>query len=53
MLVISNAAQFIEILFDQHGANAMSHIPSGLIGAETDIAVNLAGAHSLLAGQQQ
>jgi hypothetical protein len=64
MLVLSLAAdecfidfdhttQFVEILFDQRGADAMTHIPSGLVRAETDIAMDLPSAHAFLAGQQQ
>jgi hypothetical protein len=42
----------IDVL-DQRRANTMAHIPSGLIGAEAEIAVDWACAHTLLAGQQQ
>ena len=48
-----HSAQLVEILFDQRGANAMAHIPSGLVRAETDVAMDLPSAHALLAGQQQ
>jgi hypothetical protein len=50
---LDHAAQFVEILFDQRRANAMAHIPSRLVGAEADIAMDLPRAHALLAGQQQ
>jgi len=48
-----HATKLVKILFDQRGANAMAHIPSGLVRAETDVAMDLASAHSLPAGQQQ
>jgi hypothetical protein len=48
-----HTAKLVEILFDQCGANAMAHIPSRLVRAETDVAMDLPSAHALLAGQQQ
>jgi hypothetical protein len=50
---LDNAAKLVEIFIDQRRANAMAHIPSGLVGTETEIAVDLPRAHALLAGQQQ
>lgn len=50
---LNNAAKLIEIHFDQRRANAMAHIPSGFVGAETEMAMDLPRAHSLLAGEHQ
>jgi hypothetical protein len=50
---LDHATKLVEILFDQRGANAMAHIPSRLIRAETDVAMDLPGAHALFAGEQQ
>jgi hypothetical protein len=53
LINVNNATKLVEILFDQRRANAMAHIPSGLVGTETKAAVNLPRAHALFAGQQQ
>src|SRR5581483_2555280 len=50
---LNDPAQLVEVLFDERGADAMAHIPSRLIGAETEVAMDLACAHSLFAGQQK
>lgn len=50
---LDNAAKLIEILFDQRRANAMAHIPSGLVRAETEMTVDLPRAHALFAGEHQ
>jgi hypothetical protein len=48
-----NAGQLGVILIGQGRANAMAHIPSGLIGTEAHIPHDLQGAHSLFAVQHQ
>ena len=48
-----NANQFGEFLIGQCGANAMAHIPSRLVRAETHVAEHLKGADPFLARQHQ
>lgn len=48
-----NAAELIHVLFDERGADAMTHIPSRLERTEAHIAPELAGAHSLFASEHQ
>src|SRR5262249_7885728 len=50
---LNDATKLLEVLFDQRGANAVAHIPSGFVTPETHVAMDLTGAHSLLAGQHQ
>jgi hypothetical protein len=50
---LDNAAQLVEILFDQRRANAMAHIPSGFVRTKTEVAMDLPRAHSLFASEQQ
>lgn len=47
-----NAAKF-DFRLNQSGADFVAHSPSGLIAAESHVAHDLEGAHSLFAGQHQ
>src|SRR6185437_10082276 len=45
--------KLVEIFLDQRRADAMAHIPSRFVGAETEMAMDLPRAHALLAGQHE
>jgi hypothetical protein len=49
---LDNTAEFLRV-FDQSGPDLVAHFPSGLVGAEPHIPLNLERAHALLAGQHQ
>lgn len=53
LINLDNAHQLVKFLIDQTSADAMAHMPSGAVRAETHHPVDLEGAHSLLARQHQ
>ena len=50
---LDDAHELAEILVGEAGADAMAHVPSGVVRAEAHHAMNLKGADALLAGQHQ
>jgi hypothetical protein len=48
-----NASEFFKIPVSECRADAVTHVPSSFVRAEAHEAVNLKGAHALLAGQHQ
>lgn len=50
---LDNPAELVEILFDERSADAMAHIPSRFVRAEAHVAMDLASADALLAGQHK
>ncbi len=53
LIDFDNIAKLIEIVLDESSVDTVAHIPSGLIGTETEMAMNLPCAYTLLAGQQK
>lgn len=50
---LDNAHQLAELLVLQSGADAVAHVPSGFVGTETHIAVDLPRANAFLASEHQ
>ena len=53
LIDLDNAGELFEILVSERDAYAMAHGPCGFVAAEADEAIDLQGAHTLLAGQHQ
>jgi hypothetical protein len=50
---LDDADELLELLVLERRTNAMAYIPSGFVGAEAHVAVDLPRAHTLLARQHQ
>jgi hypothetical protein len=50
---LDDAHEFPKFLVLERRADAVAHVPSGLIGAEAHVAVDLPGANALLAGRHK
>ena len=50
---LDDTAELVHVLFDQSGADTVTHVPSGFVGAEAHSPHNLKGAHALFANQHQ
>jgi len=48
-----NAPEFIKVALGERSPNPVAHVPSGFVGAEPHVAINLECAHSLFAGEHQ
>jgi hypothetical protein len=49
----NNAHELAKFFIRQPSANAVAHVPSGFVRAETHLPLNLKGANAFLAGQHQ
>jgi hypothetical protein len=50
---LDNAAKLIDVFFNQRRADTVAHVPSGFVGTEAHVAMDLPCAHSLFAREHE